>query len=108
MPALADQRCVQHPHREAVARCPSCGGTFCRECVVEHAGRLLCARCLAKESARPGVRREIWRGLPRLLAAAAGMLLLWFLFYATGVLALKIPAEFHEGTIWKSRAGHSP
>ena len=39
-------RCRRHPERPASARCPACGGTYCRECVVEHDGRILCASCL--------------------------------------------------------------
>ncbi len=92
---LHAQRCVQHPSREAVARCPSCVRFYCRECVVEHDGRLLCTSCLAKSSApvrrSRGIAAVAWFG-----AAAAGLLMAWASFYYTGSLLAKIPSEFHQ------------
>jgi len=105
MPAVRARRCARHTEREAVARCPACGGAFCRECVVEHGGRLLCAACLAKEAAeaaaaaRPAPQRLPAAG--RALGLATGGLALWLLFYALGALLLKIPPAFHDGAIWQ-------
>ena len=42
------QRCWNHEAREAACRCPACGRSYCRECVSEHEGRLLCAACLSR------------------------------------------------------------
>lgn len=52
---IALVRCQQHPGQAAAARCPSCQQSFCRECVTEHDGRMLCLACFAKRS-----QREAW------------------------------------------------
>ena len=39
---LRHARCLFHPLREAAARCPHCGGTFCRECVTDEDDKLAC------------------------------------------------------------------
>lgn len=100
---LSARRCARHGEREAVARCPACGGHFCRECVVEHDGRLLCASCLAKLSVgRGGEAPKVWRR--RLVGAGglvAGVLVLWTFFYAVGFGLSRVPPDFHDGTIWK-------
>ncbi len=100
---LALQRCWQHAAREAVARCPECGRSFCRECVVEHEGRILCAGCLARSSAPEQKSARRWSLVPvrRGLAALAGLLVLWFTFYAVGRGLLAIPSEWHEGAVWR-------
>ena len=43
---LASARCFKHLSREAVARCPECSKFYCRECVTEHEGRMMCRSCL--------------------------------------------------------------
>jgi hypothetical protein len=93
---------VRHPAREAVARCPVCSGFFCRECVSDHSGRLVCAACLARElaTATPA-RKTRFKGVGRAMGCAAGVLVTWILFYALGSLLLRIPTSFHEGTVWK-------
>jgi len=97
---LAATRCRNHPDREAVARCPSCGEFFCRECVTEDAGRLVCAACLRAASAAASGGRA-GREAPVLLAlSAAGLTLLWLLFYGAGSLLILLPSSFHEGTLW--------
>lgn len=98
---LHARRCVRHSTREAAVRCPACGEFFCRECVVEHDGKLLCARCVARTSVARETRRQRLASLRRAGSATAASLALWMLFYAMGALLLKIPADFHDGTIWK-------
>ncbi len=95
------RRCVRHSSREAAARCPSCGEFFCRECVVEHEGKLLCAACLGRAVAAIDRRRQRWKILGRIATATAGAIVLWMCFDATGSLLLKIPPAFHDGTVWK-------
>ena len=95
------RRCARHVSREAAARCPACGEFFCRECVVEHAGKLLCASCLAKITDSREHRRERLAGAWRVAGTLAGVLALWLALYGLGALLLKIPPEFHDGTIWK-------
>ena len=80
---LARQRCLRHETREAVCRCPGCKQFFCRECVTEHGGRLLCAPCLRAElSQRPDRKRfRVARWLAPVLMPLAGLLLAWSFFY---------------------------
>jgi hypothetical protein len=89
---------LNHPVREAAARCLSCQNYFCRECVTEHRGRLICTKCLAILSAAAPARKSSLRWLVSGLSAAAALLLLWFGFYLVGRLLLTIPSSFHEAT----------
>ncbi len=74
---LSGKRCFNHAGREAAARCPGCRRFYCRECVTEHDGRVLCAECLRRRAhdARAGGRlgRVVWYtvGLAGLAAAWA-------------------------------------
>lgn len=99
--SLAHQRCFHHAHREAVARCPECRNFFCRECVTEHADRVLCAACLKRIVAGPGTRRRGLVGLVRALQVAAGLVLAILFFYWLGLSLLEMPASFHDGTLWR-------
>jgi hypothetical protein len=80
------RRCVRHSEREAAAICRACGRPFCRECVTEHAGRLLCAGCLVLETAAQ--RRGRARHAPRWLRTSAELLaavaVLWIAFCLAG------------------------
>ena len=92
MIALADQRCWNHPSREAVVRCPSCTRFYCRECVIEHQGRMICTTCLSALAAEPETGRisQIrWTA-----AAIGGLLLAWLIFYYLGVFLARIPSDF--------------
>ncbi|MGA1796781.1 MAG: B-box zinc finger protein [bacterium] len=95
--SVQDTRCLIHPEREAVALCLSCGHYFCRECITEHRGKVLCTVCLAKE-AGSGTRR---RRLPRLiragLAILVGLILCYMLFYSLGSALSTISDTFHQG-----------
>ncbi len=107
LPVLTRQRCWLHPAREAAARCPSCQRFYCRECVTEHDGRLLCAACLrAKVAAVPATAARRWRALARGLGRVGALLvsvgLLWGIFLLFGRTLARIPAPFHEGTLWKA------
>jgi hypothetical protein len=73
---------------------------------VDHAGRLVCASCLAKTSAASatsGRKRDLSR-IRRAATLALSGLVLWMIFHAIGSLLLSMPADFHEGTVWR-RAG---
>lgn len=98
-------RCVRHPEREAAAKCPVCGQPFCRECVIEHEGRFLCAGCLAKEGTPKPVekpRRSLAVLRERLLLLVAGGVL-WFVFFYSETLLGRIPQDFHDATFWKEQ-----
>jgi hypothetical protein len=103
MTVISDQHCHLHPQREAVVRCPECRHYFCRECVTEHDGRMLCSNCLAHLAGRRCKPERTW-GQGLLLAGEGilGFLVLWYAFYLVGLTLLKIPNAFHEGTIWTS------
>lgn len=98
---LHARRCVRHPSREAAARCPRCTEFFCRECVTEHEGKLLCSSCLAKVVAKEEGRGRRIALIRRAVTLTGGVAMLWLIFYAVGVLLLKIPPDFHDGTIWQ-------
>ena len=101
MQNLAHQRCFNHAGREAVARCPECRQFFCRECVTEHDDRVVCAVCLKKLARQPLARRTAFERLLRLAQCSLGILLAWFFFFLIGEGLLKLPASFHEGTLWQ-------
>lgn len=101
MPNLARQRCFNHGEREAAVCCRECGRYFCRECATEHDGRMLCAPCIGKASARKERRGRRWAGGVVRGAAGAVMLgLVWVLFYLLGQGLLMIPSEYHKGEFW--------
>ena len=103
---IAHQRCFHHPRREAVARCPGCGRFYCRECVTEHEGRVLCAACLAAIGV-PGMKTadSRWLAVPTMfLICLSGVLLLWGFFYGLGRVVLSVPAPFHQGTVWTKQS----
>ncbi len=102
MNTLLRERCLFHPGREAVARCPECRGFFCRECVTEHDEKVVCANCLARLAA--AVPRPIsGRGVATLFrwgGAVAGLLVAWFCFYTIGRVLIAIPSDFHASKLW--------
>ena len=109
---LTRQRCTIHLEREAAARCPSCERFFCRECVTEHDGRLLCALCLRELFAaahRPDPARGVWRKKLRAAGRAGALvgsaLLAWLFFHMLGRNLAALPDEFHVDKIWNQAAG---
>jgi hypothetical protein len=91
---LADQRCFHHALREAVAQCPTCKRFFCRECVTEHEGRMICVACVsavAREAqGKARAARARWT-----VTALAGILIAWLVFYYLGLALARIPSQFH-------------
>jgi hypothetical protein len=101
--SLHQTKCFNHAGREAVARCPLCHNFFCRECVTEHDGRLICATCLAKpEEAKEHKPSRILPAVGNALKASVGLLLAWLVFYAIGQILLMVPDSFHSGDIWSA------
>ena len=85
-----------------MARCPSCKRYYCRECVTEHEGRVICAACLAAlDYGRTAsvARLYHFRSLGRGILA---LLVLWFVFFALGRALVAVPHEFHEGALWNA------
>ncbi len=92
--AIVDRRCSNHPSREAAVRCPECARFYCRECVVEHHGRMICTTCVTRdEAAQPAGRFPAIRWS---LFAIGGFLLAWMIFYYLGVLLARIPSTFFQ------------
>ncbi len=96
MSSLADQRCWHHPTREAVVRCPECRRFYCRECVTEHLGRMICGSCVALAT-RTGVQAGRFRAVLWVTFALGGLVLAWLVFYYLGVFLARIPSDFHSG-----------
>jgi hypothetical protein len=93
MSKLFGQRCTIHAEREAAVRCPGCGRFYCRECVTEHRGRMMCAHCVSQLSAVAPPKRSagaIWA-----LLCLGGLLFAWMLFYYLGMGLARIPSTFH-------------
>jgi len=96
MSVLVNQRCFQHPAREAAVRCPECRRFYCRECATEHQGRMICAACLARLAERATVAGKFARTRWTLLAVG-GLLLAWLIFFYAGMALARLPSEFHGG-----------
>jgi hypothetical protein len=76
--------------REAVSRCPVCTRFFCRECVTEFDGRVLCSSCIeAQVAARSRPReRSLWKARAKSCAALlSAFLVSWAFFYFSGRIA---------------------
>lgn len=100
---LQQQRCHNHLGREAVARCPSCGFYFCRECITEHDERILCASCLRKEAVKAERPRRNFAPVARTMVALCGLVTAWLFFYIIGRALLATPTKFHEANVWASK-----
>jgi hypothetical protein len=96
--ALLDRRCTNHELREAAVECPSCKRSFCRECVVEHDGRMMCSGCVAM-LARSDAATERAKRIRWTLAAVGGLLLAWVTFYYLGAMLARIPSQFHTAAV---------
>jgi hypothetical protein len=100
---VIDQRCFNHALREAAAPCPECQRVFCRECIIEHADRMICAGCLQRTLVA-GQNRRARSALAFLsLQFASAFIVLWLFFYSLGVAIFRLPTSFHEGTLWTER-----
>ena len=97
---LSQKRCFNHARREAAARCPNCRRFFCRECVTEHGGRVICADCLHEMTRKGGTTRLIAMEAVRYVTGLLGLATGWACFYYLGRILLLLPSSFHEGTIW--------
>ena len=91
MPALEiEQRCWNHEAREAACRCMACARSYCRECVAEHEGRLICAACLAQASAKNTARRGGARRLAPAAMVVGGLLMAWLTYWRIGSFVMTL------------------
>lgn len=101
MSLLAQSRCFQHASREAVARCPECERFYCRECVTEHDGRMICRSCLDNLlDVEPKERSGVLVVARSWLLAGVGYVIAVYVFYQIGQLLLRIPSQFHNGVLF--------
>lgn len=96
MKPIAQLRCFNHEGREAVARCPQCGRTFCRECITEYKERILCAQCLAALSPKAQGRKTPASAILRGAWLLVSFLFLWAFYYYLGKALLLLPSAFHK------------
>lgn len=108
MQSLARQRCFNHAWREAAARCLECGRYYCRECIIEHEDRMVCASCLARLTTARSRGRARLASLTRAVSMLAGILTVWLFFYFIGRGLLALPSSFHEGTLWRQTYWREP
>jgi len=95
---LTQSRCFQHADREAAARCPDCERFYCRECVTEHEGRMICRTCLDTLLQESTVEAgSFFKSLRGWALAFLGYILAAYLFYQIGYTLLRIPSQFHSG-----------
>ncbi|MFH0879930.1 MAG: rhomboid family protein [Lentisphaerota bacterium] len=106
MSIILQARCLNHANREAVARCPGCSRMFCRECVTEHHGQVVCAKCLGLAGRKAAEKRIGFFWIVSLSQALAGLFLAWALYYGVGRILLAIPSSFHEGAVWETMTDH--
>jgi hypothetical protein len=105
---ISQQRCRRHALREAAAQCMDCRSFFCRECVTEHDGRLICSDCLLKLAGTGSKKVPLLRWITRGAWGLAGFVLMWLCFYGLGQFLLSLPSTFHEGTYWTQIVGKDP
>lgn len=100
--------CALHTDRTAAARCPECRSFFCSECVSEHAGRMLCAACIARLHARPTGKSPRWRRLSTTVAAVAGLMVAWGILIWAGSELAALPDAAHERNLWREDPLQAP
>jgi hypothetical protein len=98
--SLRQQRCVNHPQREASARCPECSRFYCRECITEHDDRVLCASCLEKIARREKPKGSRWTPLMRAGLVALSFAVIFIVLLMLGDFLLSIPSQFHSTGGW--------
>ncbi|HXM11341.1 MAG TPA: hypothetical protein VN946_15435 [Terriglobales bacterium] len=91
--SLRHARCLFHPLREAAARCPHCGGTFCRECVTDEEGKLACPPCLRRMARPPAPKLSLTRRFRQILAGLTALAALMALFFAMLRWRVNTPEE---------------
>src|SRR5262249_22517577 len=93
---------LRHTGREAVAYCPECRHSFCRECITEHEDRVLCADCLARARHSTVRGRSTLARLVGITFGFVGLATAWLFFYCLGEALTRAPVRFHDGTIGKN------
>jgi hypothetical protein len=101
---LRHARCLFHPLREAAARCPHCGGTFCRECVTDEDGKLACPPCLRRLARPTTAKASATRWFREVGAGLIAIVCLAVLFFTLLRWRMNMPAQhLHFGRIDSAR-----
>jgi hypothetical protein len=100
-PNLSRAICLNHPLREAAAKCVGCGRAYCRECVTAHDRRMLCAGCYREKTERKAKPKRDWFILSVFAQFLLGFIGLWLTAYFVGRVLLNVPTSFHEGSVWE-------
>jgi len=102
MKHLHKSRCLNHPDREAIARCPECKHYFCQECITEYEHRILCAACIKTLVKKRKQQKEKGSVLQKLKPLALtfriifSLFLLLLFFYTIGWILLQNVDSFHH------------
>ncbi len=94
MPSSLAGACGLHPRRAAVAACNRCRRGFCRECIVEHQGRMLCPACIELLAAEATHSRVgIWLWIRVLLQSGFAIFAFYMVFYVLDRHLARIPPQ---------------
>jgi hypothetical protein len=78
------QRCTNHAEREAAVRCPACHHHFCRECITEHHGKMLCVNCLRAKNDKKAARRQVFGRIMEIACMCVVLLVVFWCFSYMG------------------------
>src|SRR5947207_12649086 len=90
---LRHARCLFHPLREDAAKCPRCGGTFCRECVTDEDGKLACPPCLRRLARPIAPKASLARSFREILAGVFALACLSGLFFGLLYWRVRTPQQ---------------
>ena len=82
--SLKNRRCFNHADREASARCPVCQNDFCRECITEHKGKMLCVNCLKESTQKKQNKKKIFAPVFYILLLAITVIIIFLCFVNMG------------------------
>lgn len=89
--SFKNRRCFNHAEREAVARCPECRREFCRECITEHKGRMLCTNCLGRMLSEKKAKHRFLQRAALFILMLLGFLVTYAFFYQTASWLAAVP-----------------
>jgi hypothetical protein len=98
---LKHRRCFNHAGREASARCPVCGKDFCRECITEHKGKMLCVNCLKENTRKKIDRRKILVPVFYTILLAVTLIAIFLCFVSMGRGIAFREVDKHQGASFK-------
>jgi len=95
---------VRHTERDAAAKCRSCGGYFCRECITEYDAELYCAACLQRTTQlkTKSVAKTRGRWFSPLITCLA-ILFVWAIFFLLGTWVAQLPPPTQRHSPWQAR-----